>query len=393
MFEVLIVDDIEITRIELKRLKIWGEKTGFIIIDEAKDGKEAIKKLEKRPVDLVITDIRMPGIDGINLLKKIISENLSSCVVFLSEYAEFEYARQGLIYGAFDYIVKPVDCDKMEELLRKVEKHLSEKKFEKKKLEKLEAEFGKKVENFYIDEDIEKLVKLFKDVELNVVGTASSMIEAIGVAVDYEPMKMAYILSRMLTDLIEELKQVYPWLDKFINISDYARTDFTRYSNFLESKNVFLEVIRELIMKVKKFEFGDHLGSMIRQVCKVVLDNTDCEISVKSIAEELFLNHSYLSTLFKEKTGSSLVEYITMIKMERAKAIFMTSDLKNYEIADRLGYKDVEYFSKVFKKYTGETPSSFKCSVTSKPSNRKEAIGNSAKCMSDISQNLAGSKI
>jgi Response regulator containing CheY-like receiver domain and AraC-type DNA-binding domain len=83
-------------------------------------------------------------------------------------------------------------------------------------------------------------------------------------------------------------------------------------------------------------------------------------IAVKTIADNLFLNHSYLSTFFKEKTGSSLVEYITMVKMERAKVLFINSNLRNYEIADKLGYKDVEYFSKVFKKYTGETPSAFK---------------------------------
>lgn len=72
LFEAMIVDDVEIMRKELKRLKIWGEQTGFIITQEAKNGQEAIKKLRNKNTDIVITDIKMPVEDGIDILKKLL---------------------------------------------------------------------------------------------------------------------------------------------------------------------------------------------------------------------------------------------------------------------------------------------------------------------------------
>lgn len=362
----MIVDDMEIMRRELKRMRIWGEQTGFIISAEAKDGQDAIKRLREKNIDLVITDIRMPIIDGVELLKKIIEEELSHCVVFLSEYTEFEYARQGIVYGAFDYIVKPVDEEKLEKLLAKVRKYIEKKKLEKEKIKNLESELEEKVEIFYAPEDVEKIVKLFKDMDEKVVEVSSNLIERIGATVDYDLLKIAYVLKRITSTLIEALKEIYPWLHKFTNISEYYDIDFTKDLDFLMIKYTFLEIIKELIKTIKKFELGNEMNSMVRNICRVVLEHVDTQVSIRSIAEQLFLNQSYLSTLYKEKTGISLVEYITMVKVERAKILFKNTEIKNYEVANQLGYKDVEYFSKVFKKYTGITPSEFKARCITK---------------------------
>ena len=360
MYKVMIVDDMEISIRELKRFNIWGAQTGFVIVEEAKNGQEALRKLEQKKIDLVITDIKMPVMDGVDLLKKIIHKDLSSCVVFLSEYSEFEYARQGLVYGAFDYIVKPIEQVKIENMLRKVEKYLNEKKFEKDKIERLEVQFEEKLETFYEEEHLEKIIKLFKEIDLKVVEVASSIVDSMGVAVNNDSMKVGYGLNHMTSALIEGLQESYPWLNKFVNVSKYNDIDFVKLPDFNHSKITFLEVISELIEKLNKFKSGSRANSMIRNVCRIVLENVDSEISVKIIADQLFLNHSYLSTIYKEKTGCSLVEYITMVKMERAKILFKDDSMRIYEIADKLGYKDVEYFSKLFKKYTGITPSEFK---------------------------------
>jgi two-component system response regulator YesN len=356
----MIVDDMKITRIELKRLKIWGERTGFVIVDEARDGQEALEKLEKKAVDIIITDIKMPIMDGVDLLKKAIEKQLCFCVIFFSEYTEFEYARQGLIYGAFDYIVKPVNDDKMEKVLQRTAKYIVEKKLEKEKIEKLEVQFEKKIETLYASEELEKIIRLFKQVDLKVVEVALTLVETTASAVNYDFMKMAYVLNRMLIDLIEALEQIYPWLNRLMNLSTYIDIDFTKCSDFSSSRTTFLQIINELITNIKKFEFGNEVNSMTRHICETVLENVDTEISVKIIADKLFLNSSYLSTVYKKNTGSSLVEYITMVKMERAKILIENTSMKNYEIADKLGYKDVEYFSKLFKKYTGICPSKFK---------------------------------
>lgn len=356
----MIVDDMEVMRMELKRLKIWGEQTGFIITEEASNGEDAIKKLRNKKVDLVITDIKMPIADGIDLLKKIIDEELSYCVVLISEYSEFEYARQGIVYGAFDYVVKPINEAKILELLDKALKFINKRKLEKEKIKKLETELEEKVEIFYTPEDIEKIIGLFKEVDIKVVEVSANLVETIGAAVDYDLLKVAYVLRRITFTLIENLTEIYPWLNKFIHISKYTNINFTKILNFVDMKKTFLEMIKGFIEKIKKFQYGSEMNSMIRNICKLVLEHIDTELSVKIIADEMFLNQSYLSTLYKEKTGNSLVEYITMVKMERAKILLHNNNTRNYEIASKLGYKDVEYFSKLFKKYTGVTPSKFK---------------------------------
>jgi len=366
LLEVMIVDDMEIMRREIKRLKIWGEQTGFIVSEQAKDGQDAIKKLREKKMDLVITDIRMPIVDGVELLQKIIQEELSYCVVFLSEYTEFEYARQGIVYGAFDYIVKPISEEKVGDLLLKVRKYIEEKKLEKEKIKNLENELEERVELFYTPEDVEKIIKLFKDIDIKVIEVAGNLIDRIGATVNYDLLKIAYVLKKIMLALIEGLKEIYPWLHKLVNIAEYADIDFTKVPNLSKSKETFLEVIKELIMNIKQFTPGGQMNSMVRNICKVVLNHMDNQVSIKFIADQLFMNQSYISTLYKEKTGSSLVEYITMVKMERAKILFQNSEIKNYEVADKLGYKDVEYFSKVFKKYTGTTPSEFKANCVTK---------------------------
>ena len=263
MLEVMIVDDMEIVRREIKRLKIWGEQTGFIISAEAKDGQDAIKKLREKKMDLVITDIRMPIVDGVELLKKIIQEELSYCVVFLSEYTEFEYARQGIVYGAFDYIVKPISEDKVGNLLLNVRKYIEEKKLEKEKIKNLENELEERVEIFYAPEDVEEIIKLFKDIDIKVIEVAGNLIDRIGATVDYDLLKIAYVLKKITLALIEGLKEIYPWLHKLVNITEYADTDFTKVSSFSKSKEIFLKVIKELIMKIKQFTPGCEMNSMV----------------------------------------------------------------------------------------------------------------------------------
>lgn len=356
----MIVDDMEIMRKEIKRLKLWGDKTGFVVAEEANNGQEACDKLEKRKVDLIITDIRMPIMDGIELLKEVIENDLAYCIVFMSEYCDFEYARQGLIYGAFDYIVKPIDENKVSDLLQNAKNYITKKRLNDEKIKRLNVRLEEQIENFYTEEEVENIVKLFKDVDFAVIETASDLLDTIAAAINYDFMKMSYILDKMLKNLLQRLEEIYPWLVKLIDIEAYTEIDFISCGNLTESKKVFQKMIEELIVKISKYQYGNGVSSMIRKVCEIVLENIDTEISIKNISDELFLNSSYLSTMYKEKTGRSLVEYINMVKMERAKVLLGYSNMRNYEIADKLGYKDAEYFSRLFKKYTGITPTNFK---------------------------------
>lgn len=125
MYKILLVEDDKALRFVYSKMKVWSE-CGFVISQEATDGKMALEILQNNSFDLIVTDIRMPFIDGIEFLREIRNRNINTCVIFISSYDEFEYARQGLILGAFDYILKPIKEKQLREVLERTKKHLIE---------------------------------------------------------------------------------------------------------------------------------------------------------------------------------------------------------------------------------------------------------------------------
>ena len=104
MFRVLIVDDEPFIRLGLKKMINW-EDEGFSIIGEARNGIEALNILNIEKVDLVITDISMPKMDGISFVNELRKYDQNIKVVFLTGYREFEYAKQGISLGVKEYLL------------------------------------------------------------------------------------------------------------------------------------------------------------------------------------------------------------------------------------------------------------------------------------------------
>ena len=126
MYKILLAEDDSALRFVYSKKKVWND-CGFVIADAVSNGRDALLMLEKNNYDLVLTDIRMPFMDGIELLREIKDRGINVCVAFVSSYDDFEYARQGLVLGAFDYILKPADDKKITELLERVKKNISAK--------------------------------------------------------------------------------------------------------------------------------------------------------------------------------------------------------------------------------------------------------------------------
>lgn len=126
MYKILIVEDDSALRFIYSKKKVWSD-CGFCIEDQASNGKDALALIEKKKYDLILTDIQMSFIDGIELLREMRSKNIQSEVVLVSSYDEFEYARQGLVLGATDYILKPAEDNKLKEMLLRVKEKLDSK--------------------------------------------------------------------------------------------------------------------------------------------------------------------------------------------------------------------------------------------------------------------------
>ena len=125
-YQVLLVDDEYYVRQSLLRRIRNLENEDFKVIGEAENGEEALDMLRKHDIQLVITDIRMPVMDGLDLTRKILEQYPHILTVILTGYADFEYARKALRYGAFDYLLKPVSEESLDNLLSRARTRLSE---------------------------------------------------------------------------------------------------------------------------------------------------------------------------------------------------------------------------------------------------------------------------
>ena len=125
MYKILLVDDEEEIRTSIIK-KIDWDKNGFTVIGDAENGKDALEKIEQLEPDVVLTDIRMPYMDGLELAAELRRLHPSIKVVIFSGYDDFEYAKQAIQLNIIEYILKPVNARELTDILGKIKTNLDE---------------------------------------------------------------------------------------------------------------------------------------------------------------------------------------------------------------------------------------------------------------------------
>ncbi len=123
----------------------------------------------------------------------------------------------------------------------------------------------------------------------------------------------------------------------------------------LEQMNQWLEKIITVLLQQEY-----HSSSLVKRVKKYVLANYYQEMSLTDIAEAMGVNPNYLSRSFSKEYGDSLISYINTVRLQAATNLLKNTNLKNYEIAEKVGYQNVEHFSRIFKKVLGKTPGEYR---------------------------------
>ncbi|MCH5212610.1 MAG: PLP-dependent transferase [Oscillospiraceae bacterium] len=155
------------------------------------------------------------------------------------------------------------------------------------------------------------------------------------------------LLQRIYKDVSVKLFEDNEWLDLYIsNQSSYEAGSYDK---------LFLVRIKELFKEYCKL-FPNVSNEKIQEVILYILNNPESDLKQKTIAAELYINSSYLSTVFAAQTQQRFVDYLTTIKLKRAEWLLKNTDIKVTEIATRLDYKDIGYFSRLFKRQYGVTP-------------------------------------
>lgn len=359
-WKVMIVDDMEVFRRQIRRLPLWSEDSSFLLHAEAADGIEALRMLEKEPVDLLISDIRMPRMDGLSLLKEVKARNLSKYVVFLSDYAEFSLAKEAIAYGIFDYLVKPVKEEELRSLFLKVSAHLSQVEKEKEEKRLLEEKLLDSVDLYYPQKEVLDLTERIVSGQEDALKRSASLVKTAYEALNLDLLKTALVLEKVYEEILLEVERRSPWLAPLYPHYQMSRSRLSKEASIQELELQFMDRIDRLvsIMAYLLPDKGEH--PLVRELEEFILLHPEGKLTLDRLAEKFYLTKNHLGEVFKEETGLTLGEYLFRVKVQRAMVLLQEEELRSYEIAERLGYQSAEYFAKQFRKATGETPMEYR---------------------------------
>lgn len=353
MLKVMLVDRMNTARREINSLKIWGDATGFAVAYEAENAIEALEKLQNNRVDLVLTETEMPGMSGMELLEEIMKNELCRCVVLMNRCQEFVCIKRALSSGAFDYVSKPVNGGELAKTLLRARNYILHMRRHEEKVRMLEERLDEKLEEFFPTVDVRQIVGLIRSGDSVTMEAAEELFDAVAVILSYDPIKSGAVLKRALYEIVTQVSSSCGWLDKFISVDQLKAPGFHHCSDMESLKTVFMKSIEKIVLIMKVLHQEKKGPAVISRIYDYVLTNVDNAISLKTVSEMLYMNRTYVSEIFKQKTGISFIEYVTIVKVERAKKLLRDGNMKIYEIGCVLGFNDAEYFSRLFKKHTG----------------------------------------
>jgi len=257
MYKTLVVEDNAVFRYAVRTIVDWAS-CGFEVAAEAVNGKHALTLLEARRFDLILTDVSMPEMNGIDLLRAVKRQTPDTVIVMLSSYDDFRFVKDSMKIGAEDYLLKhDLEPEAMRQLLEQVKQLLDKRRARE---------------------------------EESLRGAAETLTAAdAGARADTDAAGATY--SR------KEIRQAV----------DYIQAHYAE------------------------------------------------EISIAALARSLGFSANYLSNLFRSETGYRMKEFVNRVRVERAKRLLRDTNLKVYEVAERVGFQDSSYFCKVFKEITGTT--------------------------------------
>ena len=248
MYKAIVIEDERLIRSYISNF-INDCIEGFYVIESFMDGQDALDYLKTNQVDLIITDIRMLEVSGIEVAKYVYEHELPTKVVILSGYQNFAYAQEAINYNVSSYLTKPVDPAELQKVLSKIKQQLDKENTEQEEPVIAEATEGE--------------------------------------------------------------------------------------GNRVDEK------------------------TMIERALLYINQNFDKDISLKTVADQVYLSEDYFGKLFKKNTGSNFSNHLLSVRMQKAIELLKTGHYTVTEIGEMVGYKNTNYFIKVFREYTGHTPKKY----------------------------------
>lgn len=383
--KLMIVDDEPVIVRGLAKLLDY-EKLGFDTVLEVTDSIRALSLITESPPDVLLSDIVMPNYNGLDLLRHLREAGLDTKVIFLSGYQDFTYAQEALSLGAEGYLLKPVEQDKLEELLMKAGRSLSQNREKDALHRKLQnvAEKPSKSDPLAqwvqhggtpADETIlwycllgiktsgapERGALEESLLQFSMYNKAESYAQAHGGIAFVKEDHLVVVLTGESAEKIQQLAEdmgegIVAHLQKeYRQPLWYVAGDAFQRMQRIPQMHRMLVSLMETHQAVIPNE-----QSTIAKVKEHILSHYPENLSLEVMASIACVHPTYFSTYFRKHTGMGFKAYLTQTRIQAAQQLLHSNELKVYEVAERVGFSDPRYFSDTFRKVTGVTPQQYK---------------------------------
>ena len=389
MYKTLFVDDERLIREGISNLIDWERITGQELT-LAENAKVALKYLEHEKYEIVISDIYMQDMNGIELAKCIKGKWPDVVVILLSAYEDFDYARKAIEAGVFKYLLKPVIPEELEDAVNEAISQV-----------KINEETKKRIDHSQeVLEDYRRELKknLWKDILSGNMRNEDEIFER------FEKMNMSKNISPIYvvvykTDDESMLYQNQVAIDKVVSSCFEGYIDTVFMDNYIvillkkENAKSVLYAFGDLVKEMFHFEVYMGEGKTVKdlstlhmsvesakyniqknrankkdeptqivlaavEMIRKEIENVD--FNINTIANALYLTPAYFSRVFKRKMGMTCIDFIKNYRINLAKELLQNTDLSIQQMSEKTGYATVYYFSQQFKQVTGESPGSFR---------------------------------
>jgi YesN/AraC family two-component response regulator len=350
-YRILIVDDEPIVRKGL--LSFDWERYGFEAVAACESGRVALEWLQNNRVELVLTDIKMPGIDGVELSGIIHEKYPDILVVLLTGYNEFAYAQQAIRTGVFDYLLKPAEDSDFENVLVKSYQAIQQKE-EQRKLLDWDKVSGLLKRMIVFASRIHGMQQKAMD---ETIGDILTEVRTKQIPDRQQKQLIAFLLSALETELAKH--SLFPF--------DEWAVEKEGAMQLLESTDVSiglgqreLSTLCEFIYEVNRRNSVKRESAKLDEALQYIHENCGGVLSLDVIAERLDMHPNTFSKWFKDHKGVNFLDYVTRYRIDRSKQLLEKTELKTGEIAEAVGFNDPRYFGQVFKKLVEVTPSEYR---------------------------------
>ena len=396
MWKLLIADDEPKIRRGLRKIIDWNSHD-VQVIGEAEDGEVALDLIERLEPDIILLDINMPFLNGLNLLEKMNNLNMNFIIIIISGYDEFSYAQKALEYNVFDYVLKPVSREKIEKIVIKalnklkiIEEKNNYGKWVTKQLnenmEQLKINFFLEwFENKINEEEVTKQLKYFNikfEKKLGIM--IIKIIDKLNLDLKnnkWNDKLIEYAIGNMIKDIFKETETIVVFSDSRKNIIvlidnidierlskingeiEEAINNYLKFNVIIEQRNItngILQVKQDYLKLIEIIKIKNNFSPMVLYTINYIQANYYNNLNINHISEKLEVTSSYLSKILKKETGLSFIDFLTNTRIEKAIQIMKDQSVKIYDVAELVGYSNQHYFCRAFKKIMGVSPTEYK---------------------------------